>query len=308
MGIPSPPLSLDQALSLVGRQPALVIGPAATCYRGVLKDVARFVTAKLNNLALPADSEDIYKLGDIVATVHETSLMEFRIAVADEINRLQPSSNLSILAASNWVACVSLTSDVLYERAIRERLDKQASSRTLTVISAPRMTIPTRSSPVYKLLGMLTDSEEEKRAAFSKADLLFRITQWPGLLSTLPDFMRDSPLFFVGTEEVPELTAQFLACLYAGPRPHPNHLIFLKDDPSANLPEVSSVLRRSGAKVNIVDADVRQFVAALDNSKHHQKQLELHNSSGTRLPNQRAEDALSALKYICRSCAKEITA
>lgn len=264
---PPPQISADAAADLVRLKPALCIGPGATAYRGVMTDIRRAVVARLSVLALPSHGSSYLDLGDVVSTNHPKSVEQFRAAVKDELQRVVPSPDLSSLVNVNWAACVSLTPDTLFEQQLQERFDRQASSRTVTIVTAPRITIPPRTVPIYRLLGIAHESSEDSRLAYSESDVLFRHAQWPGLLATFSDFLRDSPLFFVGTEDVASLTAQFLSVLYAGPRPHPEHLIFLRHDPTPNLPVLAGVLRRSGARVSIVDSDIRTLANALEASR-----------------------------------------
>jgi hypothetical protein len=242
-------LPADQAIPLIARYPALVIGPAATAYRGAFADLARALVARLRGLALPEHLKSYLALGDVVATLHEAHTEAFQSAVKDEVSRLGPSADLKPLADVNWTACVAITPDTLFETALSNRLDRQATSRTLTILSGPNVSLPPRTIPVYRLFGTAQERDEDSRLALSNADILFRSARWPSLVATLPDAIKDSPLLFVGTEDVADLTAQFIACIFAGPRPHPGRLLFLEGDPTPSLPVVNSVLQRAGVSV-----------------------------------------------------------
>lgn len=291
-------ISAEEAAAFVSRAPAICIGPGATCYSGALSDLRRALLARFRDLSLPENGESYLDLGDIVSSLHSAKAESFRLAVREELQRLVASPDLAQLANVSWAACVSLTPDTLFERALGERLDRQASSRTMTVIATPTMVVPPRTIPVYKLFGFVHDESEDAGLAYSQSDFLFRQARWAGLLSTFADFVKDTPLFFVGTEDVAVVTAQFLASLFSGPRPHPNHLVFLRGDPTPTLPTVRGVLTRAGVKVSIVDSDVRELVRALELARNAPQKRRSDRPAQASEHSKRQWDQLASLKHI----------
>lgn len=202
-------ISVEQAVGLIGRDPGLVVGPAATAYPSVLADIRRAIIARFPGLALPSSGDYFFDLVDVVEELHREHLIAVRQAIRDELDRLKPSANVAILADQSWSAVVSLTPDSLLDSAIRDRFDRLATTRTVTSVTSPKVSLPPRTLPIYRLLGTPTASDDESRLCFSEADLAYRTSGWQGLLSSLADVLKVSPLFFLGTESVPQITANF---------------------------------------------------------------------------------------------------
>jgi hypothetical protein len=256
-------LTIEQAIELMAREPGLVIGPGACTYNGVLTDIRRALTARLSSIALPTAGTDYFDVFDVIETLHASELERAKQILREELNRLVPSIDVPVLASVNWVACVSLCPDALFDAALRDRRDRLASSRDITTVDSPSVTLNTRTLPVYRLLGTPGAADERAALCYSKSDLLIRESQWPAQLASLSDRLKDSVLVFLGTEPVPELTAKFLATVFGGPRPHPSRLMFMAGDQTPDLPLISAVIRRSGADLTRVDGDVRQLCSAI---------------------------------------------
>lgn len=263
MIIPRSALSIEQAAETMAREPALVLGPGACTYNGVLVDIRRALLARLSNVPLPAAGSDYFNVFDIIETLHPTELEKAKQILREELHQLKPSIDVPVLAAANWVACVSLTPDTLFDAALRDRRDRLATSRDVTTVDSPSVTLGVRTLPIYRLLGTPTATEPRASLCYSKSDLLIREGQWPAQLSSFGDRLKDSVLVFLGTEPIPELTAKFLATVFSGPRPHPSRLLFMADDRTPDLPLINALLKRSGADVLRVDGDARQLASAI---------------------------------------------
>lgn len=290
-------VSVSMAVEQMSRIPVLVLGPAATSYSGAIDDVRQALLKRFSGLALPGSTRTYLELTDIVETLHSARTSDFRSAIVEEIDKLPPSPEVPVLAAVNWTAVVSLTPDTHFERALQDRLDRDPLSRTVTVVGRPNSAIPPRTIPAYRLLGLPHATREEEHLACSSADLLFKQAQWSSLLATLPDYLRQGALIFLGTAEIPEHCSQFLASLYSGPRPHPETLIFLKADPTYSLPTVSTILKRVSAQVTIVDGSLRELVGQIEILKLQRTGTQSTTTFGTdRIGKARAK--LHAMSYL----------
>lgn len=290
-------ISVDDAVALADRHPAIVLGPGATSYSGALDDLTAALRARLPDIPLPKSSS-AFDLADIVESLHPEQLLQYRNAFTDELNKIRPSADLAVIADCNWVACVSLTPDTLFERALQNRLDMHPSSRTVTLVANSSVIPPTRTIPIYRLLGIPGSNDESARLVYSAAELLLRQNQWAPILSTFPDFLKHSVLFFLGTSDVPELAAKFLATIYSGGHPRPSTLIFLKGDPIPSMPMVAGLLRRSGASIYVADGTTRDLVSALERGRRSPRASAPTLSGPGSTQAQKAREALHTLRYL----------
>jgi hypothetical protein len=256
-------LTIEQAVESMAREPGLVIGPGACTYNGVLADIRRALVARLSSVVLPTTGTDYFDVFDIIETLHASELEKAKQILREEINRLVPSIDVPVLASVNWVACVSLCPDTIFDAALRDRRDRLASSRDVTTVDSPLVTLNARTLPIYRLLGTPGVGDVRAALCYSKSDLLIRESQWPAQLASFSDRLKDSVLVFLGTEPVPELTAKYLATIFGGPRPHPSRLMFMVGDQTPDLPLISALIRRSGAEISRVDGDARQLASAI---------------------------------------------
>ena len=118
-----------------------------------------------------------------------------------------------------------------------------------------------RTTPVYKLLGNLHNSDEDSALALSDSALLVRQQSWPRLLRTCPDYVREVPLFVIGTAGVIPLVRQVLSVLLAMHKPSVTRLLFLQADQTLTDPTVSALCAQF--QTSVVDASLRDLCEAV---------------------------------------------
>ena len=97
---------------------------------------------------------------------------------------------------------------------------------------------------------------------------MLRKQMWPMLLKTSPDFLKNSPLLFVGTETVVDLAKSVISALISMPQPNVSSFLFLKDDPTLSDPTVRALCAQ--IKVKVVDASLRDICVAISELKPRQ--------------------------------------
>ena len=102
---------------------------------------------------------------------------------------------------------------------------------------------------------------------------MLRKQVWPRLLRTLPDYLKDTPLVFLGTEVVVPHVRELLSALRAMPKPNVSQVVFLKDDETLNDPTVLALSTEIGLLV--VDATTRELASGIAALKPKQGRLEL---------------------------------
>jgi len=192
---------------------------------------------------------------------------------------------------------VSLTPDLLFEDALRTRLETSASSWTVTIIDHPSV-IPTgQTIPVYKLLGNARDTRKESMLALGESDLLLRRQQWRILLRTLADYLRDAPLLFVGTDTVIPSVRDFLSELFTLAPPYPSRLVFLKGDGTRKDPTIQALANRYSEVVE-VDATVKDFCDATATLQPQRLQTAAVSKHATHITDDKLSDLASRFRSL----------
>lgn len=285
-----PITSLDEALRSLNRRPGLLIGPAATRAPGELLAALRVAARakKVDDLLVGLAEDNYGALIDLLRREQPSKAAAFELEAISEIRGLKPAPDISHLAKALWSACISITEDLTFESALRTHLDSVPGTRSVTVIDETRIAPPPRTVPVYKLLGNAALAAPDAALALSEADLLLRQQDWRQILSTLPDFAREAPLFVVGIGSKLPLARQVLGLLASLPHPRPTRLYFLKDDLSLQDPTVASLCRKF--ETIVVDASLRDFCAQISAKR---SQFDVAREAPT-------EEALSSLDEIVR--------
>src|SRR6202035_1995216 len=93
-----------------------------------------------------------------------------RAKLIERLEQMAPTHSLGQLAKAKWSLVVSLCEDLLLEDAIREVIDRQPSSSTLTIVDSPTVTLAKRTLPIYKLLGNMRDKRPPNSLALNQAE------------------------------------------------------------------------------------------------------------------------------------------
>ncbi len=253
-------ISLNDCLQLVYQYPGIVLGPTATSHANLLAEMTDKII-----LQFPDPKEvhfsDHYAAADALRQVAPDQLESAETTIRDYLLGLAPAAAIHHLARGRWGLAVSLTPDLLFEDALRAKLETIASSWTVTLIDHPSV-IPTgQTIPVYKLLGNARDTRRESTLAIGQSDLLLRRQYWRAMLRTLADYLRDAPLLFVGTDTIIPLVRDFLSEVFALDPPYPSRLVFLMGDGTPNDPTVQALASRYSTLVQ-VDATTKDFCDA----------------------------------------------
>ena len=181
--------------------------------------------------------------------------------IREGLRVLRPTLDLPHLVKAGWSACISLSQDVLFESALKNYVDSLPTSRTVTVIDSTRVEPSGRTTPVYKLLGNLHNLDEDSTLALAESALLIRQQSWSRLLRTCADYIREVPLFVVGTAGVIPLVRHVLSVLLAMHKPSVTRLLFLRDDPTLKDATVGALCGQF--RTSLVDASLRDLCAAV---------------------------------------------
>lgn len=256
-------ISLEDALSSLTRLPGVIIGPDVTCapgtISGVLSGSVRVIAP--GEIDLLEQGQHFRPAIDALAAKLQDRLPRLIDEIRERIRELKPSLDLPYLAKAGWSACISLTDDVLFESALRNYFDSIPSSLSATIIDGPSLMPPERTVPVYKLLGNLNNRDPACTLAMSESELLVRQQIWPRMLRTFPDYLREGPLFVLGTASVAPLVRSVLGAFLGMGRPNVSRLVFLKDDATLRDPTILAL--SSQFDTSIVDASLRDLCAAI---------------------------------------------
>lgn len=258
-----PMISLSDAMHSLGRRPGLVLGSAATCLPGTMATIVMqaFRQGTSGEFATTATVDSYPAVLDDLQRRSPEQAGKVSNELRDGLRSLRPSLDLPYLAKAGWSACVSLTQDVLFEAALRNYLDTIPTSRSVTIVDSVRTEPPERTIPIYKLLGNLNNGEEDSQLVLSTSSALVRQQTWPRLLRTCADYLREAPLFFVGTEAEVPLVRIVLSALLSMQKPSVTRLLFLRDD---NTLKDATVLALSGQyRTEIIDASLRELCNAV---------------------------------------------
>lgn len=250
-------ISLDECLRLAYQHPGVVVGPTATSHTNTRREMTDLV-AKLFRRHSETDFPDHYTAVDAMRHHSPAEVHLVGPALQGYLQNLSASAGIHHLVQGRWGLVVSLTADLLLEDALRTRLDGKASSWTLTLIDHPSVTPSGQTMPVYKLLGNYRDSRIGHSLALGTSDLLIRRQTWRTLLQTLPDYLRDAPLLFIGTETIIPIVRDFLTEIYGLRPPFPSRIVYLKGDGTFQDPTIRAIVSQYSELVE-VDATLRDF-------------------------------------------------
>jgi intracellular sulfur oxidation DsrE/DsrF family protein len=260
-------ISLQELIDFLPRKPGIVFGPDVTSVAGAVRNV---YTAAFADIAAAQDKVEISDVAyrsalDLLAEDSPEQVNRILSRIRDGIMKLPPPLDLSHLVKAGWSSCISLTEDLLFESALRNYLDGRPTSLSATIIDSNQVLPPERTIPIYKLLGNVNSRDEEAALALSESDMLLRQQTWPQILRTFPDYLRDSPLLFIGTSSIIPMVRLLLSTLLGMSRPNVGTLLFLRDDPTLKDATIRKLVTQR--KAYIVDASLRDISAAITHLK-----------------------------------------
>ncbi len=269
-------ISLQDFIDSLTRRPGIVVGPNAISSPGDLSKLFKNAAGNIlsgDQSLVSLSCEDHRAFLDSLRARHPELAEKYEHYIQEGLRKLFPSLDLPYLAKAGWSVCISLTQDLLFEAEINNHLDSIPSSRTVTIVDHPSIRPPIRTTPIYKLLGNLDNSEDGHSLVMAESDLMLRKQMWPVLLKTSTDYLKDSPLIFLGTETVIDLAKSVVSTLIAMPHPNVSSFVFLKDDPTLNDPTVRALCAQ--IKVKVLDASLRDICMAISDLKPRQVELNL---------------------------------
>ena len=278
-----PEISLQEAIDSLSRRPGLVIGPGATSLPGILSKIFldAFRPYGQSEIFKEIVNDSNYRAAlDVLAENVPEDFISVKRTIRDGLLKLTASLDLPHLAKAGWSACISLSEDVLFESALSNFLDGKPSSVASTIIDHIAVNPPERTIPIYKLLGNINSVDDDRMLAITESDLLLRQQDWAELLRSFPDYLREAPLFFIGTEAVIPLVRALMSTLLAMPRPGVSRFLFLKDDKTLDDPTIKALCAKRS--VSIIDASLRDFCAAIANLKPARPSLALLSTQPTK--------------------------
>lgn len=262
-------VSAERARDLSAGRPALVIGQGASC-RTSREDMLRDIVAIAidcfgddlsNDLT---DADDFATALDELASTHPAQYDAFHTKASRYLQELKSSFLTDKLARVSWSVVISLCRDCCVEDAIRAVLATKPTQRHATVIPSPMVLgRPALHLPIFKLLGSCRDQGEGSRVALARSEQLIKLQEWRQLLMSVPDYVRDGGMFFLGMDEDVQSVRDLLSALYAGPPPYPGRLFFL-DNSTCHADPVVRRLANGRSEILRIKGDAEELARALD--------------------------------------------
>lgn len=266
-------VSLDSLINKLFQNPGLVLGPGCTVVQSEVGNMLKAIRVDVQELTNTSGTESLEQLIDVVRSVDIKKSLDFEERIKNSYRDIPVNFDLDHIARCGWSAVVSMTSDMNFETQFANYLDGIPSSKSVTVVSGSSMILPQRTTPIYKLFGSSMELAPYKKLVTSASDIFIRQQQWPHLLRDLADYVRGSPLIFLGTAHIVEHVKTVLGILVNQPPPSCRKLIFLKGDETYLDQTVSALLAHF--EVEICDASVRDIAAEVANMKPAQGSLNL---------------------------------
>ena len=232
-------VSLEGFVNTFSRKPGLVFGDKITLRPGAAVDLQSKVAnvVESNNL-----TTTIPELIDVLRIKDPLLAVQVEGIVIDHLESIHNSLDLPHLVKAGWVACVSATCDLAFESVLADYIETKPSSMSMTIIDNHEVRVPPHSVPVFKLYGNLRSKASESKLAIAQSDLLVRRESWRGLLRSLPDCLRESPLVFIGVDV--EITRTLLSILASVPHPRVKTIYFLQNDNVLDDPTIISLCQQ----------------------------------------------------------------
>lgn len=234
--------SLEDVLAT---RPALIIGERATAVSADRSTLAATVLAEAEKGGFeikPAHRDSLGRFFDELRSANRTLSETVERRYREGVVRLPPSFDLKHLAAVQWSSVVSLCSDTALEQAIQLKLDASPTTRTLTLVTHPSVTIPTRTTPVFRLLGDPATTETGRKLAVSAADYTLRKQSWHDLLGQFSDNTKNGMVVVVGLQEDSQLLQDCIATLVSLRGPIPKRFFFLEQPSGPSDPTLLGML------------------------------------------------------------------
>ncbi|CAM5200725.1 hypothetical protein CDEN61S_01087 [Castellaniella denitrificans] len=241
-------------------RPGLLFGPGVTRAPGELASRFHEVFSRLGMAEwLRSDAADTDCPGAIDAAIELRPEKQeiLKDALLDKLRTLRPALEVSRLVLAGWSAYVSLTEDLLLEESLRTYADGIPSSRPVTIIDHQLVQPPARSYPVYKLLGNLNNTADDRFVCLSASEILVRKQFWGDIIGTLTDYLRDAPLMVLGFTTSLQRLRDVLSLFAAQSSPRITKLRFLRDDPCLKDPTIKAILRRFD--IAVVDSSIGEL-------------------------------------------------
>lgn len=220
---------LSEIMDQLGTSPALLIGPSITTREEILlllrrkfacgyvpgEEIGRFcVTPLLEKYKDESDDTD-------------ASILD---SLRNCLEGADPSSATIHLAKGRWSAVVSLTPDRLFDEALRANRERFPTTREVRLLDDPDAQYPSRSLPIFRLLGNPYSPAEKTRIPLTIADFEIRQMKWSVLLRSLSDYVKNNAIVALGLHGFEGLFEKFIiASISTGPY-FPRKYVFLKSD------------------------------------------------------------------------------
>ncbi|PXX46975.1 ATP-binding protein [Undibacterium pigrum] len=249
-----------EELSSLTLRPGLLFGPGVTRVPGELAEAFYDVFARLGFsgiLASDASDVDYPAAVDAAFELHPEKHDLLTHALIEKLRGLKPSLEVPHIVLAGWSAYVAMTEDLILEEALRNYTDGVPSSKSVTIVDHASVEPPSRSYPIYKLLGNLNNSEEERTVCLSDADTLLRKQSWSRMMNSLSNYLRDAPLVVLGFESALQRLRDVLSLFATQSSPRITKLRFLKGDPCLKDPTIRAILKKFD--VAVVDGSQRDL-------------------------------------------------
>ncbi|MET0076393.1 MAG: hypothetical protein ABW130_19265 [Candidatus Thiodiazotropha lotti] len=272
-------IGLTDFIDELRRTPTLCIGMAATSPRFDRDRVIRNLIDKHASGMADEYAENLSsgELLDLIRARSEGKYEKIFSDYKESLKDVKPTIELEKIAKVRWSACISITDDAVFEMAIRNHMDHVASSRTVTEISHAGIGVPERTLPIYKLLGQIYYVDEESALSITESGIVGRQQQWGSLLVSLPNYVKDGPVIFIGASEDVRHVRFLLAVLSQMGHPRPTRLVFLKGEAMLEDPTSEYILKKFN--VQVVDASIAELTVAIEDARPKRLQRNLEFSS-----------------------------
>lgn len=241
----------DLAL-LVKKRIGLIIGPSASVNPSFLPDLNKHLRRELK---VETATPNFLETGDtfVLAGGSERTVRE---AIRTFTDSQKPSPALSHLAEARFNAVLSLCLDRHLETALQEHANKNPGLPNVAAINDLRTLAPTKSLPVFKLLG----SAARDDFACSRPSYIERRSVWRTVIRTFADLNRGAPVLCLGVSECDWTFFDLLGEMRGDPIALPNPLLMLDTEPVARIASTERLL--GSGKLVLVHGTAGELIRA----------------------------------------------
>lgn len=253
-------ISLDDAELLFRGRMGLIFGSGITFSGPSLLALKQAVLSKWGG----DDSQNILQLGQH-AVEGGASAGEVREVIREVLAQQVTSPNLKRIANLKWSAALSFTLDSNFEKEFSRACQRRIPTFTVTKVSKLANVLPTKTIPIFKLLGAAEDPD----FVFNELGYIGRRPNWRYAVQGFSDKIKDSTVVCFGLQECQWLFLDLLSQILSDPKSVPTSMLFVASEFSPAQRASIIELTHSRMQIGFVEApwlDVLNRMKSFDES------------------------------------------